>query len=135
MAKSLRGYVGSVLKTQREFNDEYLKRVILTMLSMTKDEIMATGKDPNATCLELCIGSIIARVIKDGDMYRLAFLLDRALGKVTESVKIDLPPAVQYITEINADGNLIQTVLKEEPNIVDVKPMKKIERKTHEKES
>jgi hypothetical protein len=135
MAKSLRGYVGSIIKTQREFNEEYLKRVILVMLSMTKAEVIATGNNPNATCLELCIGAIIARVIKDGDMHRLGFLLDRALGKVTESVKIDLPPAVQYITEINSDGNLIQTVLKEEPTVLDVKPIKKIEGLTDEKES
>jgi hypothetical protein len=135
MAKSLRGYVGSIIKTQREFNEDHLKRVILVMLSMTKDEVLAMGKDPSATCLELCIGAIIARVIRDGDMHRLGFLLDRAFGKVTESVKIDLPPAVQYITEINADGNLIQSVLKEEPTIVDVKAINKIERKNHEKES
>jgi len=121
MAKSLRGYVGSVIKTQREFDEDYLKRIILIMLSMTESEIMAVTNDPKATALELAIAAIIIRAVKDSDTSRLSFLLDRSLGKVMENVKIDLKPHVQYITEINTDGTLIQSVINGEPDIIDVK--------------
>lgn len=121
MAKSLRGYVGSIIKTAREFDETYLKRIILVMLSMTEDELIKATKNPRATCLELAIGAMILRAVKDSDMSRLGFLLDRSLGRVAQNVNLDLNPSVQYITEINTDGNLIRSVVYEEPEVIDVK--------------
>jgi hypothetical protein len=51
---------------------------------MTKEELQASVQDSKTPVLEMAIASIFAQSIKQGDYTRLAFLLDRAIGKVRE---------------------------------------------------
>jgi len=85
------------------------------MIRMNKQELMDSIKNPAASCLCLAIGSIIVSAIRDADTQKLNFLLERSIGKVKENIAVEFTPTVQYITEINADGNLIQSVIKDEP--------------------
>jgi len=49
---------------------------------MSRDELQAAVGSPSTPMLEIAIASIFAQAAKHGDFARLAFLLDRAIGKV-----------------------------------------------------
>ena len=115
MSKSTRSLSGRILRTPKDFDQEHVKKLIQEMIRMNKQELMDSIKNPAASCLCLAIGSIIVSAIRDADTQKLNFLLERSIGKVKENIAVEFTPTVQYITEINADGNLIQSVIKDEP--------------------
>ena len=115
MSKSTRSLSGRILRTPKDFDQDHVKKLIQEMIRMNKQELMDSIKNPAASCLCLAIGSIIVSAIRDADTQKLNFLLERSIGKVKENIAVEFTPTVQYITEINADGNLIQSVIKDEP--------------------
>ena len=115
MSKSTRSLSGRILRTPKDFDQEHVKKLIQEMIRMNKQELMDSIKNPAASCLCLAIGSIIVSAIRDADTQKLNFLLERSIGKVKENIAVEFTPTVQYITEINSDGNLIQSVIKDEP--------------------
>ena len=48
---------------------------------MTQTQLTAALESPSTPMLELSIASILEKGVKNGDAMRLAFLLDRAIGK------------------------------------------------------
>lgn len=115
MTKSTRSLSGRIFRTPKDFDQEHVKKLIQEMIRMNKEELMLAIKNPAASCLCLAVGSIIVSAIRDADTQKLNFLLERSIGKVKESIAVEFAPTVQYITEINSDGNLIQSVIKDEP--------------------
>ena len=115
MSKSTRSLSGRILRTPKDFDQDHVKKLIQEMIRMNKQELMDSIKNPAASCLCLAIGSIIVSAIRDADTQKLNFLLERSIGKVKENIAVEFTPTVQYITEINSDGNLIQSVIKDEP--------------------
>ena len=118
-----RALPGIVKKTPKEFDQDFVRKLIMSMLRMTKSDLNLTVNNPDASCLELAVGAMIVSSIKDSNLSKFDFLLNRSIGREQENIAIALPPSVQYITEINADGNLIQTVLNED-NTIDIKQEK-----------
>lgn len=49
---------------------------------MTRAELQVAATNPDTPMLEVAIASVFAQSAKTGDYQRLAFLLDRAVGKV-----------------------------------------------------
>jgi len=118
-----RALPGIVKKTPKEFDQDFVRKLIMSMLRMTKEDLNLTVNNPDASCLELAVGAMIVSSIKDSNLSKFDFLLNRSIGREQENIAIALPPSVQYITEINADGNLIQTVLNDD-NVIDIKQEK-----------
>lgn len=50
-------------------------------------ELQAIIQDEKSTMLEIMVASVMAKAAKDGDYARLAFLLDRSVGKVKEEIE------------------------------------------------
>lgn len=78
------------LKAIRALTGHETARLIAKYARMPLDQIEITLKNPTTPALEAAICSIFNQAHKKGDWLRLAFLLDRALGKVT-----DVPPDIQ----------------------------------------
>lgn len=57
-------------------------RLISKYARMNRDDILAAMKAKSTPMLELAIANIFAQSAERGDYARLAFLLDRAIGKV-----------------------------------------------------
>ena len=57
-------------------------KVVSKYARMTRSELQAAAQSPDTPMLEVAIASIFAQSAKNGDYSRLAFLLDRAIGKV-----------------------------------------------------
>lgn len=50
---------------------------------LTREELHVVVQNPKSTMGEIMVASVMARAAKDGDANRLAFLLDRTVGKPT----------------------------------------------------
>lgn len=75
--------------------------------SMTREELQGIVQDPTATMLEITIAAVFVKAAKDGDYNRLAFLLDRTIGKVREEIAIETSqkhvlPSIEEAKEILA---------------------------------
>lgn len=62
--------------TQQEFVAAACK-----LLDMTPAEIEGLATNPNSRAIELLLGSIISRGVREGDPKFIAFLTDRLLGR------------------------------------------------------
>ncbi len=63
-------------------------RLIAMYARMTRADIQDAVQNPKTPMLEVAIASIFAQCAKTGDYTRLAFLLDRSIGRVAV-VEID----------------------------------------------
>jgi uncharacterized protein DUF5681 len=61
-----------------------LERTLNDFLFMDREALQARLKEPSAPMIEVIIGSIIAKAATGSDQMRLAFLLDRMIGKIKE---------------------------------------------------
>jgi len=76
-----------------------VKAMMYRFWRMSADELLMFLQDPKAPMGELMIASVMARAVKDGDFSRLAFLLDRSVGKVKEEIE----QTVRSITDEDLD--------------------------------
>jgi len=65
---------------------EYVNKYI----NMNKESLNKDLNRPEATMLELLVGGMIARAVKEQDPARANFILDRTIGKVIEKMEIDV---------------------------------------------
>lgn len=63
-------------------------RAINKFFYLTRDQLTEKLKDPELSMVDLMVGSIVARAAKDQDVVRAQFLLDRAIGRVQESIQV-----------------------------------------------
>lgn len=89
-------------------------------LNMTRDEITAVLQDPDASMIDLMLGSIIAKAVKDSDTVRANFILDRLIPRVASTDESDLTlnmstvqdaatdKAPFYVVEINQGGKFLR---------------------------
>jgi hypothetical protein len=56
---------------------------------MKRKELQIAVEDQDTPMIDLAIASIFAQSAKNGDYQRLAFLLDRAVGKVPDMIEDD----------------------------------------------
>ncbi len=64
-------------------------KLISKWARMTEVEMDAALADPNTIMLELCFGSMFKKSKEHGDFTRIAFLLDRSIGKAREAIDDD----------------------------------------------
>lgn len=79
------------LRAIASLSQHEVTKVVSKFARMTRSELQAAVEDVAISMLELSIASIFAQAAKNGDFTRLAFLLDRAIGKVP-SVEIEVDP-------------------------------------------
>lgn len=101
---------------------EYVNKYI----NMNQESLKEDLKRPQATMLELLVGGMIARAVKDQDPARANFILDRTIGKVIEKMEIDVAVVPKPTIIQRHDGTEIELGHK----MVDVKT---IEAETVEK--
>lgn len=101
------------IKQIQKMSPTFVRAMINKLSRMTKDELATHLKDPKTPVLEVTLGSIYAKAIKDGDYMRLNFLLDRTIGKVKDEVDISLTPQITYKTSMTEDGRLLQEVIRD----------------------
>ena len=77
------------LKKAKKLAKGDFDRILYRFLSMTKDELVSSMRDPGATTLELMVGRIVTEGIKKGDTKHLTFILDRSIGPIKTKVSID----------------------------------------------
>lgn len=107
------------VKAIQALSPEYVKKIISKFSHMSKEEmrdfLQKGPDDPNGpNMMEIMIGSIVAKAAQDGDYTRLNFLLDRSIGRVKETIDVSLAPRINYQTTMEADGRLLQELVKEE---------------------
>ena len=56
--------------------------------TMTREKLQAVAQNPDSTMIEIMVASIMAKAAKDGDYSRMAFLLDRTIGKVKDVAEV-----------------------------------------------
>ena len=66
---------------------------------MSADDLLTVLENPKTPMGELMIASVMAKAAKDGDYSRLAFLMDRQVGKVKEEIE----QTVRSITDEDLD--------------------------------
>lgn len=66
--------------------------MIQKLMLLTKEQLLDVAREGGTSVLEMTVASIIAKAIEEGDQSRLEALLARAIGKLAEKVKIELPP-------------------------------------------
>lgn len=79
------------LKGIKKITTDELQRQIAKFAGMTKQEISDHLRDPEATMLDIMIGTVMVKAAKDGDHSRFNFLLDRTIGRVKESLEVTVP--------------------------------------------
>jgi hypothetical protein len=92
-------------------------KIVSKYARMTCGELQAVGDSADTPVLEVAIASVFMQAIKHGDYTRLAFLLDRAIGKVaaTDGFQEGLPSkplteeakvlATELLRLVAADGS------------------------------
>jgi len=83
-------------------------KVVSKYARMTRAELQAAAQSQDTPMLEVAIASIFAQSAKNGDYARLAFLLDRAIGKVP-TVEIEADQASSPFAALS-DEELLRLV-------------------------
>ncbi len=79
------------VKEARKFNAAEATRIITKYLYMNSSELELAITDPETPAMELMLAKIIKKSAEAGDHFRLNFLLDRTIGKVTEKINVKMP--------------------------------------------
>lgn len=77
------------------------ERTFQELSKKTSAELLALSESPKATQLELMIISAIQKTIETGDVYRLQYLMDRAVGKLPQAPEID--PETEQLKAMSDD--------------------------------
>ncbi len=72
------------LRAIASLTQDEVTKLVSKYARMTRDELQAAVSSTTTPMLEISIASIFAQAAKHGDFSRLAFLLDRAIGKVKD---------------------------------------------------
>ena len=71
----------------QKLTPDHVQRVFAKFSHMNREELQAVLTSPDASMLEIMVGSVIAKAAKEGDQARFNFLLDRMVGKVKDVVE------------------------------------------------
>lgn len=94
------------LKEAKKLNRAGMELAFNLHISSTQEALEEFVKDKSNKVLDLIIASMLLKAIKEGDHYRLNFLLDRLIGKVKDEVEvIGAKPTI--IQLLNNKGQII----------------------------
>jgi hypothetical protein len=94
------------LASIRSLTSDEIKKIVSKFADMTKEEIGAVLSDPRTPMIQLAIGGIMVKAVKDSDPNKLNFLLDRAIGK----------PEAAPQEPLGEDGKVIEMNYKRNSN-------------------
>ena len=77
------------LQQARKLNSSEFERLLNKFLYLTKNEILKICQDERTPIIEILIGSIVIKAIENGDQTRLAFILERLLGKPKDKLTLE----------------------------------------------
>lgn len=86
------------IKAARKLTAAEFERAVNQYLFQDRNAVAQAAANPQTPILELLITSIIHKAVSQGDEKRLAFLLDRILGKVANRIEID-PVTLKKVEE------------------------------------
>lgn len=86
------------VREARKMNQAEVARVINRQINLTENEVKQIQDDKAQTLLDRIVAGIILVTKEKGDFFRLNFLFDRGIGRVTEKIKIERPKptVIQY---------------------------------------
>lgn len=84
--------------------------------SLTRAQLQEVVQDPASTMLEIMVASVMARAAKDGDASRLAFLLDRSIGKIKDMGPMEEDESLLEIQAMS-DQELVRLVKERLPEL------------------
>lgn len=82
--------VDPVLKEIKAVNRQLVEEKLAGFMTMDRTRLREVIEDEKTPMLDLMVASLVQTGIKKGDPAILSFLLDRTIGKVKESVDVDL---------------------------------------------
>lgn len=88
------------IKAARKLTTIEFERAVNKYLYQDKAAITKAAADPSTPVIELLITSILHKAVVLGDEKRLAFLLDRIIGKVKERMEIEVESAMRNLQEL-----------------------------------
>lgn len=80
---------------------EEVARIIGKYSRMTYPELMELTSGASLPAIDMVIVNALKNAIKDGDLYKLGFLLERTIGKVTDKVETELSVKQVEVTREN----------------------------------
>lgn len=90
-------------------------KVVSKYARMTRTELQVAATSPDTPMLEVAIASVFAQSAKTGDYQRLAFLLDRAVGKVPVAQETDEEVQARRELQNMTTGEILQLVKERIP--------------------
>ena len=84
----------NTMKELKKLSKNKFAEILMKFLYLTNEEIKEIVRNPKTAMLELMLGSVILKAIRTGDQQRLDFLLNRCIGRVTDSVDISIQPYI-----------------------------------------
>ena len=97
-----------------KYNSEVIKGLLAQCLDKGVRELEEILKDKNNKVIDHLIGRIALMGIVNGDPVRFNFILDRMIGKVKENIQVEVKPVVEFETNVQLDGSLLQDVIEAE---------------------
>jgi len=79
------------VREARKMNSAEVARVINRLINLSEAEVQAIQDDKAAPMLDRMIAGIVLVSSLKADFFRLNFLFDRGIGRVTEKLKIERP--------------------------------------------
>lgn len=76
------------VREAKQLSRHEFARAINKFFYLTKDQLLEKLQDPELSMVDLMVGSIVERAALDQDVVRAQFLLDRAIGRVQESIQV-----------------------------------------------
>lgn len=79
------------VKEARKLNKSAIEILLNKYLYMPFQELKSTIESQTLSAADMFIATVIYKGITKGDHYRLDFLLNRLIGKVTEKMEVQMP--------------------------------------------
>lgn len=98
------------LRAVTKMSHAYITAIINKYSYMNRGDIKRAMEDAETSMIECTIASILVKAMQTGDYMKLNFLLDRAIGKVSEQLEVKSSHTV-FSTTFSVDNNLIQTIM------------------------
>lgn len=100
------------IKAAKRMNEIEFRELLYKYLQMPVGKIKTLAKDPTIKSLDMIVLSVITGAIKYSDHARLGFLLDRLIGKVTQTALLEINVSDKTKDEILAEIAVIDERLR-----------------------
>lgn len=85
------------IKAARKITTENYIAVVNKLLNMSINGLSEISRNKDSNSLEACVAAAILFTHKMGDPARLEYLLNRAIGKVKDTMEIKTPPQITFM--------------------------------------